>query len=63
MEEPRAGVSRPVGDGLEEALELARALAARIAGARDPGEQGASLRLAHALTLNVLDLLEDVRGR
>jgi hypothetical protein len=63
MDEPVAGASRKGGDGLEEALDLARALAARIARARAPGDQAASLRLAHALALNVLDLLEDVHGR
>lgn len=63
MDEPVAGASRKGGEGVEEALDLARALAARLARARVPGDGGTSLRLAHALTLNVLDLLEDVHGR
>lgn len=46
-------------EALEAAQELARALAAQLAHARPPPGHGDDLRLARALTLDIVDLLAD----
>lgn len=59
--QPRS-VSATDDDTLEEALALARALADRLARLRIPERDADALRLARAMALNVVDLLEGSLG-
>jgi len=68
---PPARASREVGDvsagttgRIEDDLELARTLARRLVSLRAPSERdGEALRLARALALNVVDLLDELTRR
>jgi hypothetical protein len=53
----------PENDGIEHLCELARTLADGIARTPLGGTRAGELRLAQALALNVVDLLEGARGR
>jgi hypothetical protein len=67
MEQPQIAITqgpRSAGDDeLEAAQKLARALAEQLAHARPLPGYGDELRLARALTLDIVDLLDEARGR
>lgn len=56
--EERHGSGEPIG----ETLHLARSIATRLAHVAEPEGAASNLRLARALALNLVDLLEELEG-
>jgi hypothetical protein len=67
MEQPQIATTqgpRNAGeDELDAAQKLARALAEQLVHAHPPPGRGDELRLARALTLDIVDLIDEARGR